>query len=341
MGPAQGSGSCQCASSFSLILRSAMVSSAGAGFSFFSSSMRSDPRAFLRVAALAAPSRRVGRVFSFEFLVSSWEPSSGSRGWVPAPYRVRGRLSAGTTGESPSPQPSPVEGEGVWEPGSGRTRGSAPTTGESPSPQPSPVEGEGVWEPGSGRTRGSAPTTGESPSSQPSPVEGEGVWEPGSGRTRGSAPTTGESPSPQPSPVVEGEGVWEPGSGRTRGSAPTAGVSPSPQPSPVEGEGVWEGCSSRTMCTMSSLAAAILWWVLKPSVLSCMTSSRKSMMVTPSAVWARMSLAMRNSSIPERTGMGSRLHGNDGGGGGDGSRLHGNDGLGAGDGFPSSRERPG
>ena len=97
MGPAQGSGSCQCASSFSLILRSAMVSSAGAGFSFFSSSMRSDPRAFLRAAALAAPSRRVGRVFGFEFLVSSWEPGSGSRGWVPAPYRVRGRLFAGTT----------------------------------------------------------------------------------------------------------------------------------------------------------------------------------------------------------------------------------------------------
>ena len=32
MGPAQGSGSCQCCSSFSLILRSAMVSSTGAGF---------------------------------------------------------------------------------------------------------------------------------------------------------------------------------------------------------------------------------------------------------------------------------------------------------------------
>ena len=51
--------------------------------------------------------------------------------WVRAP----------TTGESPSPQPSPVEGEGVWERRGGRTRGSAPTIGESPSPQPSPVEG--------------------------------------------------------------------------------------------------------------------------------------------------------------------------------------------------------
>ena len=109
MGPVQGSGSCQCCSSLSLILRSEMVSSAGAGFSSFSSSMRSDPRAFLRMAALAFPSRRrcvrvrrvrgrrAGRVLSFEFLVSSWEPGSGSRGWVPAPYRVRGRLFAGTT----------------------------------------------------------------------------------------------------------------------------------------------------------------------------------------------------------------------------------------------------
>ena len=61
------------------------------------------------------------------------------------------------------------------------------------------------------------------------------------------------------------------------------------------------------MCTMSSLAAAILWWVLKPSVLSCITSSRNSMMVTPSAVWARMSLAMRNSSIPESTVRKSRV----------------------------------
>ena len=71
--------------------------------------------------------------------------------------------------------------------------------------------------------------------------------------------------------------------------------------------GVGAGCSSRTMCTMSSLAAAILWWVLKPSFLSCMTSSRKSMMVPASAVWARMSLAMRNSSIPERTVRKSRV----------------------------------
>ena len=90
MGAAQGSGSCQCCWSFSLILRSAGVSSTGAGFSSFSSSMRSDPRAFLRMAALAAPSRRrcvrVRRlrgcraegVSSFELLVSSWDPSSGS-----------------------------------------------------------------------------------------------------------------------------------------------------------------------------------------------------------------------------------------------------------------------
>ena len=55
------------------------------------------------------------------------------------------------------------------------------------------------------------------------------------------------------------------------------------------------------MCTMSSLAAAILWWHLKPSVLSCMTSSRNSTTVKPSAVWARTSLAMRSSSTAEST----------------------------------------
>ena len=82
-----------------------MVSSTGAGFSSFFSSMRSEP--FRRAAALAAPSRRrcvrvrrlrgrrAGRVSSFELLVSCWVPSTGSRlawrgrGWVPA--------SAGTT----------------------------------------------------------------------------------------------------------------------------------------------------------------------------------------------------------------------------------------------------
>ena len=112
MGPAQGSGSCQCCLSFSLILRSAMVSSAGAGFS---SSMRSDPRAFLRMAALAFPSRRrcvrVRRVRGRRTEgVSSWVPSAGSglEGWVSAPScsgagspiaTVRGwvRASAGTT----------------------------------------------------------------------------------------------------------------------------------------------------------------------------------------------------------------------------------------------------
>ena len=54
---------------------------------------------------------------------------------------------------------------------------------------------------------------------------------------------------------------WVPACAGTKDEAPSL------QPSPVEGEGVWEGCSSRTMCTMSSLAAAILWWVFKPSVL--------------------------------------------------------------------------
>ena len=52
---------------------------------------------------------------------------------------------------------------------------------------------------------------------------------------------------------------------------------------------------------MSSLAAAILWWGLKPSFLSCMTSSRNSTTVKPSAVWERTSLAMRSSSTAEST----------------------------------------
>ena len=63
------------------------------------------------------------------------------------------------------------------------------------------------------------------------------------------------------------------------------------------------------MCTMSSLAAAILWWGLKPSFLSCMTSSRNSMTVPPSAVWARTSLAMRSSSTAESTVRRSSVNG--------------------------------
>ena len=55
-----------------------MVSSTGAGFSSFSSSMRSDPRAFLRMAALAFPSRRrcvrVRRPRG-GLALSSWGPS--------------------------------------------------------------------------------------------------------------------------------------------------------------------------------------------------------------------------------------------------------------------------
>ena len=57
------------------------------------------------------------------------------------PYRVRrlgGRPSRFFGGDGCRPATSPT---------GGRTRGSAPTTGESPSPQPSPVEGEGVRAP--------------------------------------------------------------------------------------------------------------------------------------------------------------------------------------------------
>ena len=326
MGPAQGSGSCQCCLSLSLILRSAMVSSAGAGFSSFSSSMRSDARAFLRMAALAFPSLRrcvrMRRVRGRRAL--SWGPSAGSGGWVPAPYRVRGRLFAGTTAvgvgttdELGSRCIPALLGRATplpWVPAFAGTTGElssacAPTSLGRDTPRP--------WVPAFAGTTGElssacAPTSLGRATPLPWVPAFAGTTIELSGFPSACAGTTYESPSPQPSPV-EGEGVWEPGSGRTRGSAPTAGESPSPQPSPakgegvVEGAGVWEGCSSRTMCTMSSLAAAILWWVLKPSVLSCITSSRNSMMVPASAVWARMSLAMRNSSIPESTVRKSRV----------------------------------
>ena len=79
-----------------------------------------------------------------------------------------------------------------------------------------------------------------------------------------------ESPSLRPSPV-EGEGLSEPGSGRilwvrdddfAGGNARCVGLR----------------CSSRTMCEMSSLAAAMRWWGLKPSSLPSMTASRNSTM---------------------------------------------------------------
>ena len=155
-----------------------MVSSAGAGFSAGSLAGTDPSTGSVRggLAGVLRPPPRpwvpasAGTTISWAQGERSWlqraqtlRRCSGQaryeRGWLrccgPAPlgsrptYRVRGRLCAGTTIESPSPQPSPVEGGGVLEPGSGRTRGSAPTTGESPSPQPSPVKGEGVLEPGS------------------------------------------------------------------------------------------------------------------------------------------------------------------------------------------------
>ena len=63
MGPSQGPGSCQCCSNLSLILRSAGVSSTGAGVSFSSLLFHSAVGALPRTAALAAPSwRRCFRV---------------------------------------------------------------------------------------------------------------------------------------------------------------------------------------------------------------------------------------------------------------------------------------
>ena len=160
-----------------------------------------------------------------------------------------------STGQAP---PSPVEGEGVWEPRGGRTRGSAPTTGESPSP-PYRVRGRLRPLPSRERGYGSRAAGGHvgpplRPGSHPHPRIEYGAGSALSRRGRGGmgvprradtwvcpydwgvtltpVSSTGQAP---PSPV-EGEGVWEPRSGRTRGSAPTTGESPSPQPSPVKGE---------------------------------------------------------------------------------------------------------
>ena len=161
----------------------------------------------------------------------------------------------------------PVEGEGVWEPRGGRTRGSAPTTGESPSP-PYRVRGRLRPLPSRERGYGSRAAGGHvglplRPGSHPHPRIEYGAGSALSRLGRGGmgaarradtwvrpydrgvtltpVSSTGQAP---PSPV-EGEGVWERRGGRTRGS-PTTGESPSPQPSPVEGEGVWEPRGGRT-----------------------------------------------------------------------------------------------
>ena len=74
------------------------------------------------------------------------------------PYQVRDRLFAGTTVGFPGfPHRMGEGGFRTRAYGSRATRCWA-ARGESPSPQPSPIEGEGVR--GSGRTRGSAPTAG-------------------------------------------------------------------------------------------------------------------------------------------------------------------------------------
>ena len=142
-----------------------------------------------------------------------------------------------STGQAP---PSPVEGEGVWERRSGRTRGSAPTTGESPSP-PYRVRGRLRPLPSRERGYGSRAAGGHvglplRPGSHPHPRIEYGAGSALSRRGRGGMgaarradtwvcpydrgvtltpiSSTGQAP---PSPV-EGEGVWEPRGGRTRGS---------------------------------------------------------------------------------------------------------------------------
>ena len=158
---------------------------------------------------------------------------------------------AAARGQSPSPQPSPVKGEGV---------------GQSPSPQPFPVEGEGV---------------GQSPSPQPSPVKGKGVrapisifppnggrggitparpplWIPAPYRVRGRL-FAGMTELCKGLPRIEyGAGCARerrlgflasraarggrvsnpPLQSRATRCRAALGESPSPQPSPVEGEGV-------------------------------------------------------------------------------------------------------
>ncbi|MDY0147465.1 MAG: hypothetical protein RBR56_05375, partial [Halothiobacillus sp.] len=78
------------------------------------------------------------------------------------------------SGYSPSPQPSPIEGEGA----------------SSPSPHPSPIKAEGAIAPSPFMGEGWEGGANFTPSPQPSPIEGEGA----------------RSPSPQPAPV-EGEGA--------------------------------------------------------------------------------------------------------------------------------------
>ena len=108
MGAPWGSGSCQCWSSLSLILRSAGVSSTRAGFSAV---LRTgSARAGLAAALRPPPSPWIpafaGMTVELGSVCAGTTSGVGCRvlrappcPWVPAPYRVRGRLSAGTTGE--------------------------------------------------------------------------------------------------------------------------------------------------------------------------------------------------------------------------------------------------
>ena len=139
-------------------------------------------------------------------------------------------------GGSPSPQPSPIKGEGVLD--GLRMRGG------SPSPQPSPIKGEGVLD--GLRMRGG------SPSPQPSPIKGEGVLD---------RLNMGEG-HPHPSPLPSRERVSWTGStwGRVTltpalshqgrgclGQAQHWGGSPSPQPSPIKGEGAESNMDARIL----------------------------------------------------------------------------------------------
>ena len=172
----------------------------------------------------AARRRLRGRVLGCWFLVSSWERDGGaSSSREPGPgltWLGRGWVPD-FSGTTDELGPSAVLR-------TGSVRAELAVVVRSP-PRP--------WVPASAGTTGvlsgfpsaCAGATGESPSPQPSPVEGEGEESPSSLRS-----------------AVEGEGEESP-------SSPRWSVSR------VEGEGVWESCSSRSMCTRSSLAAAIRW----------------------------------------------------------------------------------
>ena len=177
---------------------------------------------------------------------------------------------------SPSPQPSPIKGEGE-EPSSQSSP--PPNGGRRGSPCPSaPLDSGPVSSTGQAFRRNDGVMQGSPPyrvrgrlfdklrtGSRPSPVKGpsQGVRDkragfkpaptgangcppatsPTGGRTRGSAPTVGPASIPlipSLSRAAPGRAGFKPAptGAALRGVGPALGESPSPHPSPVKGEGV-------------------------------------------------------------------------------------------------------